>query len=76
MGTFSPTHWFIVLVMITPLLVLRSCPPGASAARGVQWRLGPADAGARGGPGRCPRWFHSSSGPATATTRPAPQRLV
>lgn len=26
MGTFSPTHWFIVLVMITPLLVLLIVP--------------------------------------------------
>lgn len=26
MGTFSPTHWFIALVMITPLLVLLIVP--------------------------------------------------
>lgn len=26
MGTFSPTHWFIVLVMITPLMALLVVP--------------------------------------------------
>ena len=26
MGTFSPTHWFIVLVMITPLMALLIVP--------------------------------------------------
>ena len=26
MGTFSPTHWFIALIMITPLLVLLIVP--------------------------------------------------
>ena len=27
MGTFSPTHWFIVLVMITPLMALLMLVP-------------------------------------------------
>lgn len=26
MGTFSPTHWFIVLVMVTPLMALLVVP--------------------------------------------------
>lgn len=42
MGTFSPTHWFIVLVMITPLMALLVVPtPGASCSAPTSPARGP-----------------------------------